>query len=886
MSYFKFCLTFCLVCWSISLWSHHRLPPGFVIEEVTSQLNLPTSMAFAPDGRIFITEKSGAVRIIENGILLDAPFYEVETQTPNERGLLNVTLDPNFDDNGYVYLFYTIKDALTNKVARVTAAGNGAIPGSEIELIRFDDMWGAWHNGGAMVFDDGTLIISVGDGTNGPKAPKMSELLGKIVRINPDGSIPEDNPYYNELEGRYRSITAYGLRNGYTMARSRTSGRIFLCDVGNTEYEEINEYIPGSNYGWNRVEGPLPQGMAPPDENYQDPIYSYIHNDSNCAIVGAAFYEPNDYLFPEQYHGKFFFMEYCEGKIFYMDPETYEVDTFASHFDFVNNLSVSPDGHLYIMQLATGQLYRVSYIGSGAPFVSKHPQSIVKAVGDSAVFEVEVISEGEADYTWFKNDALIVGESTPVLVVKDLMITDDQAVFTCRAENALGEALSREAVLTVVEGNYPVVTILSPDPETKYSAGDTIQLLAEATDPEDGMSVNQSVTWKIDFHHDSHTHPALSNAVGTTYQYVVGRSGEVDTNVFYRVYASVEDLDGLQSESTIDLLPRKISMPLFSEPAGIILTVDGAAVRTNTEIRSVNGLWRTIEIPVYQVYDNHLWIFDEWMDGMDSTRLRTFPAGEGLEIGARFSDAGFYHTSDSTPLDVRFYVGVGEDTVYYKMKQEHTIDDNWDVGSPYFWSTDFPRDEYSGLYRGILVPPVDGAYTFHALHDGQVTLMIGDSVLLDKSQADWTTQQTSDVTIDLKGGARYNFSLFYEHFSWVSRVQLFWSFGPVVRELVPGQHFQKGWLTTGVDTVTPNTLLNVYPNPNTGEILNLDWQISRTERLEARIFDEHGALIRSQPLMVEGGHSQINVLDLTSGVYFLEIHTDGETLTEKFIMVR
>ena len=274
------------------------------------------------------------------------------------------------------------------------------------------------------------------------------------------------------------------------------------------------------------------------------------------------------------------------------------------------------------------------------------------------------------------------------------------------------------------------------------------------------------------------------------------------------------------------------------------------------------------------------------MDGVDSTRLRTFVAQEALDIGATFTDGGFYHTSDSTPLEVRFYVGVGSDTVYYKKKEEQTINDNWDVGSPYFWSTDFPRDEYSGLYRGILVPPIDAEYTFHVLHDGLVSLMIGDSLVLDNSESDWSMQETSDVTLTLKGGVRYNLSLFYQHFSWVSRVQLLWSFGPVHRELVPGQHFEKGWLTTGVDTVIPNAVMLVYPNPNKEEILYIDWKLNRREQYHARIFDDRGSMVREQVLVISDGRSQIDIADLTSGVYILEILTGKETISEKFVRIQ
>ncbi|MEM7036633.1 MAG: PQQ-dependent sugar dehydrogenase, partial [Bacteroidota bacterium] len=156
---------FCLLVF-LNTWGHGNLPTGFVLEEnYITGLENPTDLKFAPDGRLFIAEKSGRVRIVENGQLLEEPFYAVSTQVINERGLDGLILDPDFDLNGYVYLFYTHPIENKNVLARVTAAGNTAIPGSEVELYRFDNMWASWHNGGAMAFDTtGKLLVATGDG--------------------------------------------------------------------------------------------------------------------------------------------------------------------------------------------------------------------------------------------------------------------------------------------------------------------------------------------------------------------------------------------------------------------------------------------------------------------------------------------------------------------------------------------------------------------------------------------------------------------------------------------------------------------------------------------------------------------------------------------------
>ncbi|HQW27138.1 MAG TPA: PQQ-dependent sugar dehydrogenase, partial [Saprospiraceae bacterium] len=169
------------------------LPPGFAAVLVAQDLD-PTAMAITPDGRIFITEKSGRVRIVDNGQLLDDPFLVLEVDNYNERGLSGIAFDPAFEQNGYLYLYYTVKGANHNRVSRFTADGNYAMPGSETILLDIDPLASTVHNAGSMSFGpDGKLYVSIGDGANGNTSQDMNSLLGKVIRINADGSIPEDN---------------------------------------------------------------------------------------------------------------------------------------------------------------------------------------------------------------------------------------------------------------------------------------------------------------------------------------------------------------------------------------------------------------------------------------------------------------------------------------------------------------------------------------------------------------------------------------------------------------------------------------------------------------------------------------------------------------------
>jgi glucose/arabinose dehydrogenase len=215
-------------------------------------------MALAPDGRLFVTEKIGRIRIIENGQMLTDPFLILEVDNINERGLSGIAFDPDFANNSYLYLYYTVKGENHNRVSRFTANGNYAVPGSETIIINIDQLSGTIHNGGAMVFGlDSKLYISVGDGGDGQMAQNMNSLRGKILRINSDGTIPDDNPFYNVASGINRAIYAMGVRNSFSMTVQPGTGRIYATDVGVSTWEEVNDILPGKNYGWPIIEGPI-----------------------------------------------------------------------------------------------------------------------------------------------------------------------------------------------------------------------------------------------------------------------------------------------------------------------------------------------------------------------------------------------------------------------------------------------------------------------------------------------------------------------------------------------------------------------------------------------------------------------------------------------------
>ena len=349
-----------------------NLPPGFTEEQFGGNLSgSPTAMAFAPDGRLFVCQQGGQLRVIKNGSLLSTPFVSLTVDSSGERGLLGVAFDPNFATNHYLYVYHTVSTSpIHNRLSRFTAAGDTAVPGSEAIILELDNLSSATnHNGGGIHFGpDGKLYIGVGENANGANSQALSNLLGKMLRINADGTIPTDNPFYNTAAGTNRAIWALGLRNPFTFAFQPGTTRPFINDVGQSTWEEINDGIAGSNYGWPTTEGPTSNPA------FRSPIYYYGHGTTNttgCAIVGGAFYNPPVVQFPSSYIGKYFFADLCGGWIRVFDPAAGTATGFATGISNPVDLHVGPDGALYYLaQGSGGQVFRITALPAQALNIS------------------------------------------------------------------------------------------------------------------------------------------------------------------------------------------------------------------------------------------------------------------------------------------------------------------------------------------------------------------------------------------------------------------------------------------------------------------------------------------------------------------------------------
>ena len=380
------------------------------------------------------------MRVIKNNALLATPFLTVNVDSAGERGLLGVAFDPNFSTNGFVYIYYTTATSPQhNRVSRFTANGDVAIAVSETVIFELNNLSSATnHNGGAIHFGpDGKLYIAVGENANPANSQTLTNLLGKVLRINSNGTIPSDNPFFNTASGDNRAIWALGLRNPFTFDFQPGTGRMFINDVGQNIWEEINDGIAGSNYGWPTTEGPTS------DPNFRSPIFAYQHGSSSttgCAITGGTFYNPSVVQFPNTFVGSYFFADLCSGWIRRLDPSNNTVTDFASGISQPVDLKVGFDGNLYYLARGSGAVFKIAATTTPTPTPTPTPSP--EPIPVTVALSANSYSVNEADPAGVVTITVNRGGVTASAFTVDF-ITSDQSGMTPCQNNSNGIASER-----------------------------------------------------------------------------------------------------------------------------------------------------------------------------------------------------------------------------------------------------------------------------------------------------------------------------------------------------------------------------------------------------------------------------------------------------------
>lgn len=334
---------------------------GFEVTTFATGLSEPTSLAFAPDGRLFVAQKGGTIRVVQAGVLTSEPFAELEVYDFSECGLLGMALDPDFAETGHVYVLATVSN---NEQRIIRLTDRGGVAGDQLVLVDNLPTSGSNHNGGCLrIGPDRHLYFSIGDNGITGNSQDIRTLAGKVSRLRLDGSVPDDNPFVTPT-GTPRAVYAMGFRNPFRFCFA-SDGRLFLMDVGSSgsqRREEINLVRAGMNYGWPGVEG---DGTGPEGE-FVAPLLAY--HDQGASIAGCAVYEAD--LLAAEYRGNLFHLDFVSQSLF---RAVLSGDEIVSHEPFMKgsggpvDLTVGPDGALYFSELFTGNVMRVAPAGSVPP---------------------------------------------------------------------------------------------------------------------------------------------------------------------------------------------------------------------------------------------------------------------------------------------------------------------------------------------------------------------------------------------------------------------------------------------------------------------------------------------------------------------------------------
>lgn len=389
-------------------------------EVVANGIDRPVFVTHAGDGsgRLFVIEQEGAIRIIDaGGSLLPTKFMDIDGTViggdsgGNERGLLGLAFHPDYETNGLFYVNYTGAGGDTRIVEYQVSAGDPNIADTaSARLVMFYDQPFSNHNGGWLGFGpDGYLYIAAGDGGSGNdpgnRASRLNFYLGKIHRIDISGGddfpadsnqnyvVPSDNPFVGTV-GAIESIWHYGVRNPWRTSFDRDTGDMWIADVGQNAWEEINHNegnVGGKNYGWRCREGLVNTGLGCSATGWTDPQHVYNHSGGNCSVTGGYVYRGCE--LGEAFQGQYFFGDYCGGNVWTLDPANGYAR--STHFNFgfgLSSFGEGEDGELYIADLFGSTVYKI--VNPDAP--DKNDDGVADACEEACPSDLN--GDGEHDF--------------------------------------------------------------------------------------------------------------------------------------------------------------------------------------------------------------------------------------------------------------------------------------------------------------------------------------------------------------------------------------------------------------------------------------------------------------------------------------------------------
>ena len=620
------------------------LPSDLERTSLVTGLNQPTDFRFLPDGSILISEKGGAIKLYSDGSLHGEPLINLlvlPTDTDEERGLLGIEIDPHFaetmdeSDYGYIYASYTTAQNF-DRLSRLTITRASSDPtselivdpASELVLIESNQPGEIFHHGGEVQFGpDGKLYWAMGMNTINANSQDLTNVHGKILRLNPDGSVPADNPFL-DTPGAVPEIWAYGLRNPFRFTFT-PDGTLLAGDVGGSYWEEINVVTAGANYGW-----PLAEGACQ-DCSYVNPLYSYAHTpppNQSGSITGIMVY--TDDALGAEYQNKVFIADFALGWIKELTFDS-EFTSFISERMFDDQagttvkLAQGPDGYIYQLTVYPGELAVIAPSGGNrAPtaVITATPQSGLSplTVGFSASNSSDPDPGTTLTYLWDFGDGTTSTAASPSKTYVVQHGSSESYLVTLTVSDGAKTGLATQRI--TVGSTAPTANILTPIQNSLYSAGDVISFSANAFDTEDGALPDSAYEWTINFHHADHVHPFRSDITGPTGSVQIPRGADNIDTTWYRINLTVTDSSGLSTTRSVDVRPNLVTLTFNGNNDEAVYTIDGIPMKGPHSEQAVVGVERVLGAPSPQYVGDRELVFNSWSDNGAQTHTITTPS--------------------------------------------------------------------------------------------------------------------------------------------------------------------------------------------------------------------------------------------------------------------
>lgn len=629
-----------------------QLPPSFSQSTLAGLYGQPISMEFLPDGRLLVAEKSGLISLASGTNLSQQSAYMqlFNIENSQERGLQSIVLHPQFDQNGWFYVYYSTLSPSSFRVSRFTHVQNGggsaSFSSTASEVVIWEDPLpysGCCHYGGGMdIGPDGKLYLAIGEHNNAAHPQDISVPHGKVLRLNLDGSVPTDNPYVDGNGPNYDAIWCEGLRNPFKLSWDATYNKLYVADVGandpSTAREEVHVAASGGNFGWPHCEGSQCNWPISPPANVVSPLFDYPHPGmGGGAVIGGLVYRGT--LFPVAYHGSYFYADFVQGwirraQLSANGTAVVSDNAFMTGAGLVSDMEVGTDGALYYCDL-NGAVKRIGYTGSNqvpqCSGVTVTPLSGPAPLSSTGVGSV-LDPEGAAlTCTWLWNDG---SQTMHALAAGSGWRTMPSSPHTYTASGMYDPVLRVSDGVNTVDcpasavsvGQGPTCSITFPPDGSSFQAGDVILYGGSASDP-NGALTAANYLWEVVFVHNEHAHPESGPSSGyTSGAFTVPFDGhDFSGNTGYEIRLTVTDTDGLQAHDTVRVWPEKTLLTFNSVPSGLFVEIDGVQRQTPYVLDDLVGFHHYINAPV-QCYSGQQYGPSTWSNGGTGYQMIVVPA--------------------------------------------------------------------------------------------------------------------------------------------------------------------------------------------------------------------------------------------------------------------